>query len=312
MVWDKTLPIEFALAPTYNNIMRADKTALEAALNAYFYFVTGGTQTGQPRQGSARPYYQATAPATRLDGDYFDSTDYGTLWCDSDDAKWYYLSSADGAGTDVWTLLSTEIIALIVSQANAWAGIQTFSVAPVFTIGIAANDTYIVARNNAGDGNINMWKINTSDGITAGAIVTLYDGSLLASSAAPTTDAMIANKKFVDDMTKGAAPTANDSDATAMLKAHAYLAQTSGFVNAFHTANSSGQLNGYVGATTDPAGAGTLVDNQIINAGGSAYPHVHFFVPNGMYFEITTAAAAALSIVWTPMKSGGAAPIDQD
>jgi hypothetical protein len=154
MVWDKSLPIEGALAPTYNDIMRADKTALEAALNAYFYFVTGGIQTMQPRQGSARPYYQATAPATRLDGDYFDSTDYGTLWCDSDDAKWYYLSAADGAGTDTWTLLSTEIIALIVSQANAWAGVQTFSaaavfsVAPVFTIGIAANDAYIVARNN--------------------------------------------------------------------------------------------------------------------------------------------------------------------
>ena len=154
MAWDKDQPAEGALAPTYNNIMRANQSALETALNAYFYFATGGTQTGQPRQGSARVYYQATQPTARLDGDYFDSTDYGTPWIDSGNGKWYYLSSADGAGTDTWTLLSTEIIALIVSQANTWADVQTFSKAPVFTIGIAANDSYIVARNNAGDGNI--------------------------------------------------------------------------------------------------------------------------------------------------------------
>ena len=40
MAFDKTLPIEGALAPTYNDIMRADKVALEAALNAYMYFAT--------------------------------------------------------------------------------------------------------------------------------------------------------------------------------------------------------------------------------------------------------------------------------
>jgi hypothetical protein len=193
MVFDKTLPIEGALAPTYNNIMRADKEALEAALNAWFYFVTGGTQTGQPRQGSARIYYQATAPATRLDGDYFDSTDYGTPWIDSDNSKLYFLTSADGAGTDTWTLASTEIIALIVSQINTWALAQTFSVNPVFTKGVVGNNAYIQARNAADNGNVDLIKADGSDSPT------LPDASVLATSAAPTTDPMIANKLYVDN-----------------------------------------------------------------------------------------------------------------
>lgn len=187
MVWDKTLPIEGALAPTYNDIMRADKTALEAALNAYMYFATGGVQTGQPRQGSARPYYQAAAPATRLDGDYFDSTDYGTPWIDLDNSKLYFLTSADGAGTDVWTLASTEIIATLLAVARVFA--STLKSTGNFTVG--ANKLVVTAASG-----------NTAIAGTLGVtgVATVAKGSLLASSDAPTTDAMIANKKYVDDL----------------------------------------------------------------------------------------------------------------
>ena len=196
MVFDKTLPIEGALAPTYNNIMRKDKEALEAALNAYFYFATGGTQTGQPRQGSARIYYQDTAPATRLDGDYFDSTDLGCLWIDSNstiDNQFNWLSAADGAGTDTWTPVSTEIIAFLVAQVNTWALAQTFSVNPVLTKGIVGNNAYLQARNAADNGNVDLIKADGSD------VPTVPDDSANATSGAPTADASLANKKYVDD-----------------------------------------------------------------------------------------------------------------
>lgn len=186
MVWDKSLPIEGALAPTYNDIMRADKTALEAALNAYMYFATGGVQTGRPRQGSARPYYQAAAPTTRLDGDYFDSTDYGTPWIDSDNGKVYYLSSSDGAGTDVWTLDSTEIIATLLAAARVFAS----------TLGVTGNFAV----------NTNKFTVEAATGNTVVAgtlgvtgVATVAKGSLSASSDPPTTDPMLANKKYVDD-----------------------------------------------------------------------------------------------------------------
>ncbi len=308
MVWDNTLPIEGALAPTYNNIMRADKTALEAALNAYFYFVTGGTQTMQPRQGSARVYYQAAAPATRLDSNYFDSTDLGTPWIDSDNNKWYFLSSADGAGTDSWTLISTEIIATAVAAIHTWAAKQTFSVSPAFTLGIVANNVYITGRNQAGSANINMWKINTSDGISSGAIVTLTATSLLATSAAPTTDAMIANKKYIDDSVKGAVPVTVDSDAAAMEAAHAYLTTSKGHVTAFTQAATTAALKGFVHTTTDPAGAGTNVAHSEGPSG--TIPFISFHVGKGLYFEVT--CSVAVTITWTPDISGGTAPVDQD
>ncbi len=65
--------------------------------------------------------------------------------------------------------------------------------------GQLANDTYLLATNNAGTGTVNLIKANTSDTITFGVVATLVDGSLLATSGAPTSDAMIANKKYVDD-----------------------------------------------------------------------------------------------------------------
>lgn len=61
------------------------------------------------------------------------------------------------------------------------------------------NDSYLIGRNQADDGNINILKVNTSDGITFGVVATLVAASLLSTSAAPTTDAMISNKKYVDD-----------------------------------------------------------------------------------------------------------------
>lgn len=61
------------------------------------------------------------------------------------------------------------------------------------------NDSYLTGRNNADDGDVNVVKVNTSDTLTFGAVCTLPDTSALATSGAPTADAQIANKKYVDD-----------------------------------------------------------------------------------------------------------------
>jgi hypothetical protein len=55
------------------------------------------------------------------------------------------------------------------------------------------NNTYLKAKNAAGVGTVDLIKANASDKPV------LPDGSQLATSAAPTQDADIANKKFVDD-----------------------------------------------------------------------------------------------------------------
>ena len=66
-----------------------------------------------------------------------------------------------------------------------------------------ANDTYFTAVDNAGTGTVDLIKANTSD------VAVVPDGSELASSGAPTEDADIANKKYVDDQV-AAAPSAHN------------------------------------------------------------------------------------------------------
>lgn len=60
-------------------------------------------------------------------------------------------------------------------------------------LGRLANDTYLTAVDAAGTGTVNLIKANASDAAQ------LPDSSQLATDAAPTTDAQIANKKYVDD-----------------------------------------------------------------------------------------------------------------
>ena len=105
----------------------------------------------------------------------------------------------------------------------------------------------------------------------------------------------------------GEAATADDSESNAMLKSHAYLAQTAGFVTVFASTDNRMQL--YVGATNDPAGAGTLVNES--HATNTDRINVHAFVPNGRYFEVTLSSETP-TIIWTGMVNGGAKPVDQD
>lgn len=60
-------------------------------------------------------------------------------------------------------------------------------------ISIDTNDTYITSKDAAGTGTVDLIKANSSD------IPVIPDGAQMASDAAPTEDAGIANKKYVDD-----------------------------------------------------------------------------------------------------------------
>jgi hypothetical protein len=63
----------------------------------------------------------------------------------------------------------------------------------VLMVGQLANDTYFLATDAAGTGTVNLIKASASDGLI------LADGAEMASDAAPTTDAGVSNKKYVDD-----------------------------------------------------------------------------------------------------------------
>lgn len=154
MAWEKGEPVEGILAPRLNDVIRDNNDALEIALNKEMNFSTGGVASlqGILKQGSARSFFQDSAPATRVDGSAFASTDLGMLWIDSNSSPINKLSILT-ATTPTWTPVSNEIIAVLLAANRVFAG-----------------------------------------------IITLGDGSKLATSAAPTADAMIVNKKTLDDV----------------------------------------------------------------------------------------------------------------
>jgi len=176
---------------------------------------------------------------------------------------------------------------------------------------------------------VNTGTITASGAVTVGTtlgvtgtfestgVATLADASLTKTSAAPTTDAMIANKKYVDDqLLTGitlSAYTNEDSEANAMLKAHAYKVATAGQVTAYVQANTINQnLAGYVGLTNDPAGAGDLIQKvSSVSSFGVPLFAISFLVAKDEYFEITTSSTNAATIRW---KSIGtlSKPVDQD
>ena len=135
-------------------------------------------------------------------------------------------------------------------------------------------------------------------------VITIGDGSLTKTSAAPTTDAMIANKKYVDDQIAAFGEYAtDDDDSQAMAAAHAYLANQNGFVTVIFTAVLQGTVTvtGYVDTDNNPAAGGVVMGASL----SSTYPQIGdkdsfmFPVQSGKYFEIT-ASNATVVIVWTP------------
>jgi hypothetical protein len=106
-----------------------NQDAIQTAVNNEHEFsgTTLSTQGGYHTQGSARCFSQATAPATRIDGTSFESTDLGSLWIDTDDNSFYILT----ATTPTWTPVSTEVISTILGSARTF--LDTLDVTNKFT-----------------------------------------------------------------------------------------------------------------------------------------------------------------------------------
>ncbi len=142
-------------------------------------------------------------PIVRPSGAPFEANDNGSIWIDSNSTPDNLMYVLTDYSVPTWTLMSVSLIAEIIAVANTWAGIQTFSVSPVFTLGVVANQSYLQGRNNAGDGNVDMIKVNAADEIALGGIGLLADESRMATTALPTTDTMIANKIYADTLATG-------------------------------------------------------------------------------------------------------------
>lgn len=192
--WDKDRPAATTSLRSSNPQMLENQSVIEDALSNEHDFSTGGTQTGDHTQGQARAFSQATAPATRIDGAGFLSTDLGSIWVDTDDNAIYTLT----ATTPTWTAASDEVIATLLASARVFG--STLGVTGDFAVN---TNKFTVA---AATGNALVAGTFESTGVA-----TLADASVTKTTAAPSADAQISNKKYVDDQVAANQFKSNDS-----------------------------------------------------------------------------------------------------
>ena len=201
MAFDKDIPAsDTSLRASNPQILENQESTQEAVNNEHIFAGTSaGTQTGDHTQGSARCFSQASAPATRIDGAGFLSTDLGSLWIDTDDNAMYILT----ATAPTWTPVSTEVIATLLAQINTWAEIQTFDK----TLTVATGTVNSTAVFSSTDSNA---IISLSDNATTGGSEAILDrngniltlnpvsGDTILGTATGSADRSVADKAFVE------------------------------------------------------------------------------------------------------------------
>jgi len=212
-VWDVTSPdIDQPHGNAYKELYDLRK-GVALRMNKEHETLATSSAGGVHKQGSARAFFQDAAPTTQVNGDAFDSGDLGSLWFDSNaspDNQFNVLT----ATTPTWTPISTEVIAVLLAANRQFAGTLTVDGATTLTgaVGSAASITLGAGADLIGSSTsditigANKFTVAGATGntlvagtFTSTGVATVGDGSLLKTSAAPTTDAMIANKKYVDD-----------------------------------------------------------------------------------------------------------------
>lgn len=297
MAWNKDKPGGSDKLQDSDDDLRDNFAALETQLGHGHNFPTDGGH----KKGSAVCYYQTSAPTTKQDGaTALDADDNGSLWIDSDASPkilYYYVHGTGwvAAGT-IMSLLDEDDMA---SDDDTLAPTQQSTKAYADARETAAKAACIIK-----DGSTAF--TGTGDGFK--------DEDDMASDSATAIASQQSIKKYVDDQISaldtadGDAPTLLDSESNAMVKDHAYKAQTAGFASAI-LSSAGANVFGYVGATSDPAGAGT----KMVAGGDPSYGEQggQMFVPKDYYFEFTSTGTLS-HISWTPLVSGGGAPVDQD
>ncbi len=168
---DTTRPQGTEAPSVLDNFIREDKSGFGERLNVDHIFAQTGTQFSDEDTGYHRDihFFSSTATDPILGVTVVDGVDE--------------LRYTDSDGTNV-TLTSGG----------------TLNILSADLLGTLANNTFFTAVDNAGTGTVDLIKANASD------VAVIPDGSETATSAAPTADADISNKKYVDDQVASVVP----------------------------------------------------------------------------------------------------------
>ncbi len=324
-VWDNTEPADSTQWNVAAGFIRANNNALEVVLGIDLSM-----------EGSAYPWYQATAPTTKADGSTgLTSADDGFLWIDSDTRILSaYIDGTGFRGIDavpaVVTFTAADATPTVVLSSAFTTNSGGLTITDfddgtdgkyiaVLSKGAIVYDTTTAqdadhnldgssANITTASGDITVWR---NEGGSTWHLVRFNDASVdnsdsnIAEKATVTyVDTQVAEQRF-------GILALVDSEGIAFLKDHAYLVQQDGIVHAFVSLAQAQSLQGYNGSTNDPAGAGTLlvhVSNPV--TGNAGFHAITFAVASGRYFEIVSSGTP--TIYYQLVQSTGTAPVDQD
>lgn len=301
--FDKDKPASSTSLRNSNPEILANWSALETSSGNEHEFSTGGTNSGDHTQGSARSFSQATAPATQIDGGAFASTDLGLLWVDTDDNAFYMLT----ATTPTWTPVSTEVIATMLGSARVFG--STLGVTGNFAVNtnkfavVAATGNTAVAGTLDVTGNIDPTTYETTNG-------GFLDEDDMASDSATKVASQQSIKAIVD--TKEAtlvtqatasifgARTTLDSIGGTLVAESVYQAECDGFLTAFHSVK---QL---INATilSDSSNPPTTVIARSISDNGGHNQTITVPIRKDDYWKATKGIRGLDTIFWVPIGTG--------
>ncbi len=204
--WDKDSPdIDQPLGNAYKEIYslrRGFELRMEyehSALTVDGAAAGGGVHL----QGTAVAYHQDAIPTVDGDGEHFTTAaSAGHLHIDTNHAfadKMFFLNTANGSGSNVWTGTYIAIEAELVADTHQWADVQTFDVAAIFTTGLTSNDDINLGAGDdlVGTATSNIL-MNTDKFTVAGATGnTVIKGTLTLASGASV------NEFSIDDALAG-------------------------------------------------------------------------------------------------------------
>ncbi len=298
--FDKDKPAATTSLRNSNPEILANWAALETAIGQDHEFSTGGTNSGKHEVLTMEE--ETSAGASSTNEGHFQIIDGGTqpelAFTSEDGDELQFTKDGD--------LFSSD--GLVVTENATFNG----------GITLGAGDDLIGSSTSDITFNADKFTVagDTGNTLVAGTlsvtgVATLGDESVLATSAAPTTDAMIANKKYVDDNIAFSAYTNEDSESNTILKSHAYLAATDGWVSAIVLSGTQGNgLVGYVGNTNDPEGAGDLIQGITVPANTTFAVSINFAVAEGEFFEVTS--SDTITDIWWKSIGALSKPVDQD
>ena len=172
--FDKDKPAATTSLRQSNPEMRANQSQLQTALDNEHIFTgtSASTQTGDHTQGSARAFFAATTPPTRIDGQGFKSTDLGSIWWDSDDLT---LNVLTAIASDVWLGIPS-----LTASTNAFT--QDMTVGGTFTASLTGTITMETGSDivGAADSILSM----NAFGVSANGVGTIGTSFDIASTVA--------------------------------------------------------------------------------------------------------------------------------